>query len=367
MAFVRYRKMAVAGAVLVLGLGVAARADTVVADGFTYDWTLVLGLRGDKFAFRTQQGKDVTVDLGTVSKILIDKAPDFNGAEEARDSDAKKAAALYREALSQEMNAATLRPMAWWRSIGPTDADGRWTDAVGLFLNLYATCPTEAIWKLRPTHVPAKGSSMLKESADLIGKKVAALPQAGPVGGAAGELNWTEVRKRLQTWQVELYTRAGETQTAARLARVLSGAPAEDGGGAAAPVAAGSNGQITVVEMAPIEDAIKTGHYETAIGEANKLLEGADAEGAVTLFLAKARAYAGAKEPELAVANYLRVPIHYGGSKEAAGALASAAELQRQLGHVAEADRLLKEIQDKYPDSPEALKAAPQPSTMPTP
>jgi tetratricopeptide (TPR) repeat protein len=356
----RYERMAGIAAALLLAATAGARADTVVADGFTYDWTLVLGLRGDKFVFRTQQGKDVTVALNTVSKILLDKAPNFNGAEESRDSDAKKAAALYREALSQEMNAATLRPMAWWRAIGPTDADGRWTDAVSLFLNLYATCPTDTIWKLRPTHVPAKGSSMLKESADLIGKKVAALPQAGPVGGAAGDLNWTDVRKRLQTWQVDLYTRAGETDTAARLARVLAGgAPDDDAAGAAPAAPAAHNGEITVVEMAPIEDAIKTGHYDAAISQADKLMDHANADGAVALFLAKARAYAGEKQPELAVANYLRVAIHYSASKEAPGALAAAADLQRQLGHVAEADRLLKEIKDKYPDSPEALKGVP--------
>jgi tetratricopeptide (TPR) repeat protein len=327
-------------------MGRVTWADEVTADGFPYGTALVLGIRNDKLAFRTQAGKELQVDLGKVSKIIIDKMPKFNAAEEARDSDAKRAAALYKEALQQELTNRALRPLGLWRSIGPTDADGRWTEAVTLFLSLYQTNPTEAVWAIRPTHIPAAGSSMLKESADLIGSRLAQFSNA-------------DAKKNLQLMQVDLYTKAGETKAAARLARELSGAAPEPEVGNA-----GGSGAETVpigaVEMAPIEDAIKSGKYETALELSDKLLARATGDGAATVTMAKARAYAGAKQRELAAATYLRVAIFYPKSAAAPAALLAAADLQRQMQHEEEAKRLYKELSEKYADSPEAVRARTQ-------
>jgi tetratricopeptide (TPR) repeat protein len=322
-------------------LAAPLRADDIVADGFPYRFATILGIRGEKLAF-SLNGREVQVDLNKVSKVTIDKAPKFNEAEELRDTDPKKAAALYKDALQQEVAGKALRPLAQLRAIGPTDADGRYTEALTLFLSIYQQSPTDAFWALRPTHLPAAGSTMLKESADLITTKLPGFSSP-------------DAKKNLQLLQVDLYTRAGDTKSAARIARIVNGA-APDPTAPPEPAAPGESTEITAADLAPIEDAIKSANYPAALSQADRLLPRATGEGAVQLFLIKARAYAAAKQPELAAASYLRVPIFYPASPAAPAALFAAADLQKSLNHPDEAKRLYKEITDKYPNSPEAVK-----------
>jgi tetratricopeptide (TPR) repeat protein len=323
-------------------LATAARADDIVADGFPYHFATILGIRGEKLAF-SLNAREVQVDLSKVSKIAIDKSPKFNEAEELRDSDPKKAAALYKDALQQEVLNKSLRPVAQLRAIAPTDADGRYTEALALFLATYQQSPTDTFWALRPTHLPAAGSTMLKESAELIGSRLAGFSNP-------------DAKKNLQLLQVDLYTKAGDTKSAARLARIINGAP-PDPTAPPDPATPGESADITPADLAPIEDAIKSANFSSALSQADRLLSRTTGEGAVQLFLIKARTYAAAKQPELAAANYLRVPIFYPTSPAAPAALFAAADLQKSLNHPDEAKRLYKEITDKYPNSPEAVKA----------
>ncbi len=331
-------------ALLVLSL-VAPRmaaADEVMADGFPYSSATILGIRNDQLAF-TLNAREIDVDLSKVSTLAINKSPKFNEAEQVRDSDARKAAALYKEALQREMTSKALRPLAQLRAIAPTDADGRYSEAMALFLNVYQQFPSATIWTFRPTHLPGPGSTLLKESADLIGSRLPAFTDA-------------EARKNLQLLQVDLYGKAGDTKAAAALARAVTGAsPAGETGSPAAAVLT-TDIAITPADLAPINEAISGGKANEAIAMVEQLLPRANAEGAAQLLMAKARAYAAGKQPELAAAAYLRVPIHYPQSSLAAASLLAAADLQKMLNHADEAARLYKELAEKYPDAPEAVK-----------
>jgi tetratricopeptide (TPR) repeat protein len=337
------RLLRVAVLLAVLPAARQACADEIVADGFPYQFATILGIRGDKLVF-SLNGREVQADLAKVTKVNIDKAPKFNQAEGMRDSDPKKAAALYKDALQSEVTGKVLRPVAQLRAIAPTDADGRYTEALALFLAVYQQSPTDTLWAMRPTHLPAAGSTMLKEAAELIGTKLSGFSN-------------DEAKKNLQLLQVDLYTKSGDTKSAARLARQINGAPATPEPGDAPAGNTAAPAEITPADLAPLEDAIKSNNYSGALTLADRLLERANGEGAVQVFLAKARAYAGNRQPELAAATYLRVPIHYPKSPSAPAALFQAAELQKSLNHPDEAARLYKEIVEKYPDSPEAVKA----------
>lgn len=317
----------------------AVRADELMSDGLRYSNVTVLGLKGDKLAVNTPGGEKA-FELAKISWITIDKTPQFNQAEAARDDDAKKSAAFYRTALQQEMTGKALRPLGQIRAVAPTAADGRYTEAMTLFLTVYQQVPTAAIWNLRPAPIPAAPSSMLGESADLIEKKLPSFTS-------------DEAKHNLQLLQVDLYTKAGDTKNAARIAGLLNGTPDDKTTGSAAPV----ESAITTADLAPIEDALKNGKNDTAIELIDKLLPRADNEGAARLYVARARALAAGQKPELAIAAYLRVPIFYPTSNLAPTALLAAAQMQDQLKHPDEAQRLRKEITDKYADSPEALKA----------
>src|SRR4051812_5715814 len=144
--------------------GAVVRADSVYIDGIKYSGTVV-GIKNGKLAV-TVGGVDRPYELESVNAVNLDAVPKFADAEQLRATDdAKAAAALYKQIIPT-LNKPELKQFAQWRAIGPTDADGRWSEAVGLFLEVYQANPTEAVWKGRPTHLPAAGSTMLVESAE---------------------------------------------------------------------------------------------------------------------------------------------------------------------------------------------------------
>src|ERR1051325_6476000 len=154
-----------------LGLAALARADSVTIDGLKYDGTVV-GIKGGRFVLSIAN-TERSYDLEKLSAATIDSIPKFTDAEKVRESDPKAAAALYKQIIPT-INKPELRLFTQWRAIAPTDADGRWTEAVSLFLEVNQAAPTETIWKSRPTHLPNAGSAMLGESAEKVNAAVKA-------------------------------------------------------------------------------------------------------------------------------------------------------------------------------------------------
>ena len=320
-------------------LSAVARADSVNVDGNKYEGTIV-GIKSGRLAI-TIRNTEHEYDLDKIADVVIDAAPKFADAEKARDTDPKAAAALYKQVIPA-LNKPELKQFAQWRAIAPTDADNRWTEAVQLFLDVYRASPTDFIYKSRPTHMPNAGSAMLAESAD----KVAA---------AAKAAKSDDVRKNLKLFLLDIYTKAGNTDAANRLAREISTGIAEDAAPpkpAENPIAASGSAAVT-----EIETALRSKNYDAALKQADAQLATATGDTAVQLFTLKAQAYEAQNNLEGALAALLRIPAHYPDSPAAPAALLHAADLDKKLNHPAAAAALTTELLEKFPSSPEALSA----------
>lgn len=329
-----------------------AVADSFIMDGNKYDCT-INGIADGRLSATVRDIPRV-YDLADVSMIDIDLTPRFIDAETARGEDARKAAALYKQVIST-INKPDLKLLAEWRAIEPTEKDGRWTEAVVLFLDVYQASPDEAIWKGRPTQFPAEGSSMLGESAEKV---------AAAIKGARSE----EAKKNLRGYLLEIYTKAGDVDAAQRLAKEISTGVVEELKPAGAPAAAAETGRVgtdVAGALKEIEGEIRARQFDTAIARADGMLngkEGAAVEGdaAVQLFLLKSTAYEGKGNLEEATAVLLRIPAHYPSSPAAPAALLRAVEMEKKLGRDDSAKALIREIVEKYPDSKEAALAKAQ-------
>ena len=321
------------------------RADSFLSDGMPYTGT-INGIRNGKLSM-TIRGVERQYELDQVKAIALDSVPKFVEAEGVRSEDPKRASALYRQ-LIPGINKAEIRQLAEWRAVEPTDKDGRWVEAVTLFLDVYPANPAEALWNGRPTHFPAAGSSMLTESADKV---------AAAVKVAKSE----EAKKNLKTYLVEIYTRAGDTQAAQRVAKELTTGVVEDSaastGGTASTARPSASSAAVSGGIARVEDALNGRQFDAAIAQIDALLPGAGGDQAVQLFVLKARACEGQGKLEDAAAVLLRVPAHYPSNPVAPGALLRAAALLRRLDRPDAAKNIYREIIERYPDSPEATAA----------
>ncbi len=321
---------------VVLLLDVPARADRVFYDGFEYADVVVIGYKNDRLAVTLKAGVKL-LELGKVKWIALDGAAQFRDAEEARTTDVKKSAAFYRDAI-RALNDPDQKLLAELRAVAPTDADGKYVDAITWFLDVYAVHPTDATWKLHPTHIPAPGSMMLTEAAERIQSRLA---------GFESE----EAKKNLKTLQLELYSKAGDPRANSLVKELTTGIVES-----AEPKPAAAVTEASVIE--PIQNAIKSKDYAGAIRQADELLRRASEETAIRAYELKALAYEGENNRDAAAATLLHISVFYPASTSAPTALLLAADLQKQLHHAAEANRLYREIMDKYPTSPEAIKAA---------
>jgi len=311
-------------------------ADKVSYDGLTYSDITVNGYRNGALSV-SLKGEERFFDLDKVQWIDLDNAPQMIQAEKSRnDSDPKPAIAFYKQAI-HTLDDPDLKLLAELRAIAPTDAGGKWLDALSYFLDVYHASPTPDVWKFCPTHIPAGGSTMLTDSASLIDRKLA-------------DFESEDAKKNLRTLQLQLYTKAGDPRADA-LARELSGLPTGPEK-KADPIPPTEDALI-----APIESALKSGDYGGAIKLADAQLSGASDSLAIQLYQLKARAYVGQNNPDEAAASLLRISTFYPSSAEAPAALLVAADLQKRQNHADEAKRLYNEITEKYPDSPAAIRA----------
>ena len=308
-----------------------ARADSVIV-GAQIDDGIVNGIRNGKLSLTPKAGAEKFFELSDVTAISLDQWPKFLEAERLRGDPLQTvAAAAAYKALIAALNKPELKFLAEWRAIEPTDRDNRWTQAVTLFLDVYQGYPTESMWKFRPTHWPAATSKMLPDSAD----KVAA---------AVKTIRTDEARKNLRSFLLEIYTRAGDTTAAQRLAREISTGLVEDPHASATQNAA----------LGALDAALSAGNWAAVVQQADALLATATGEAAVQVFALKARALEGQGDLESAAAAWLRIPAHYPASPGVPAALLRAAELEQKLNHPQAAAALTDELRAQYTDSKEA-------------
>jgi tetratricopeptide (TPR) repeat protein len=315
--------------------------DSFNFDGLTYS-TTINGLRDGKLSAMVG-GSEKLYDLDKVQQITLGASARFNDAEMARADNAKKAAAFYREAI-RGLNSVPLKQLAEYRAIEPTDADGRWVDAINYFLDLYQSAPIDSIWKIRPTHMPAPSSSMLRESADRI---------AAAIRSARSD----EAKKNLKTFQMDIYTQMGDTESAQRLAKEIATGIVEDPSARAKEPDAAA---LANAALGQVDALLRDKKYDAAIEKTDALLSSSTADVCVQLFLLKARAYEEKGNTELAVATLLRIPAHYPTSGAVPAALLHAAELEKRANHADEAKALFDEIVQAHPDAKEAVTAKAQ-------
>jgi hypothetical protein len=326
---------------LLAGAGGVAWGDAVMTAVGTSDGT-VNGIRGGKLSVTLTSGGEKLVALEEVTAIAVDNWPPFAAAEAVR-GDNLQAVKAYRELLAA-VNKPELRLVAQWRAIEPLDRAGQWVEAVGAFLDVYGSSPAEGVWKVRPTRVPAAGSKMLGEGAE---KVVAA------VKAAKGD----EARKNLQGWLLEMYTRAGDTAAAQRLAREMSGAGEEPVRALAGRSGGGGGAGGEPAALGEVEAAFRGKDYDGVVKKADAGLATARGDVAVELFAFKAQALEALGKDEEAAGTWLRIAAHYPGSSRVPEAVLRAGKLEKKVGHGESAKALFREVMEKYPQSREAAAA----------
>src|SRR3954470_24497992 len=100
---------AILAALVLVVTNVGARADTVTVDQLAYDGT-VNGLRNGRVSLTLKSGMEKLFDLGQVAAIELDAVPKMTDAEASR-ADAKRAVALYKQAIAA-INKPELRLLA---------------------------------------------------------------------------------------------------------------------------------------------------------------------------------------------------------------------------------------------------------------
>jgi tetratricopeptide (TPR) repeat protein len=323
---------------LTLLAGSVARADQLFYDGFTYADVAINGYRNGGVVV-TLKGGVQDMNLAKVSWMAIDAAPGFVEAERARAGDPKKAAALYKAAI-HALNDPDQKRLAELRAVAPTDADGRYIEAMDYFLDVYAASPDEPTWGMHPSHIPNAGSTMLVEAAEHI---QAALPK----------IHSEEATGHLQRLQLELYTKAGDPRADALVKQLTTGIVESSTPKTAASL-------IEEGAIQPIQEAIKAKDFSGAITQADALIRTASEDTAIRAYELKALAYQGQNQLDSAASTLLRIATFYPASTSAPTSLLMAGDLQKRMGHSPEAQRLYHEIVDKYPSSPEAIKASGQ-------
>jgi tetratricopeptide (TPR) repeat protein len=330
----KYNRTILATAIL-LALSSPLLADRVNYDGLEYPDATVNGYQNGGLSVTVKAGNKLW-DLAKIKWIDLDATPKMRQAEELRDNTPKAAAQIYKDAI-HAIDDHDLKLLAELRAIAPTDADGKWLDALTYFLDIYQANPTPDVWKLRPTHFPAGSSTMLPDTAAMIDRRLPSFQS-------------DDTKKNLKTFQLELYTKSNDPRADA-LARELSGISAE-------PSKKSDPAPLTDDALtAPIESALKSKDFAAAITQADNALPAASDTLAIKLYQLKARAYEAQNNLDEAAATLLRIPSYFPSSPEAPAALLVAADFQKRQNHPDEAKRLYKEIIEKYPDSPAAIRA----------
>jgi len=318
------------------GAVVASAADSVVYEGFTYSDISVSGF-ADGTISADAAGQQKHYVLKSIDRLELEGQTDFNKAEEARKAkDWTKAAEMYSRALSSGRRA--LKPVMEARAIQAFDNTGRYLEAVRAFMDIYASSPTPATFALHPQQLPDASSKMLPEAADIITGRL-----------KERVFNTPQAQQDLKALLLEIYTQSKDPRGAA-----LTGAAPVEQPGTTAVVPGGK--EPPPQNLSSVEDAFSGRKFDQVVKLAEPLLATAEGESAVRLFMMEAQAYEALNKADEAALAYLRVAVHYPNHSQAPVALLAAADLVKKTNPEG-ARRLYKEIVDKYPNSPAALKA----------
>ncbi len=333
------------GLALVLGMGIrSASADTIIFDGFKYDNVEITDYKDGGLVGVSSAGEKL-YPFRSLDLVQLEGQETFNKAEAARKSkDWTTAGEMYSNALKD------IRPkfkkVVEARAIAAFDINGKFPEAMKAFLDIYAASPTAGTYALRPMKLPDAASQSLATAASMINNSL-----------RDKAFNTAVAQQNLKSMLLEIYTQAGDPKATALAAELGVGGPA-----AVAVVAAAAPGKNVpaaepTLDLSAIDQALAAKRYDAVIQKADAMLPTADDESAIRLYLAQAQAYVALQKPEEAQAAYLRIAIHYPQNRaQAPRALLAAAELQSRTNPDG-AKRLYREILEKYPDSPEALKA----------
>jgi|GEM_PF-1559183 len=337
-------------AIAVLAVTAPLFADKMKHDGFNFNEITVVGLRNGELVVQ-QSGQERRYAIDKLESLEVDKNAKFSEAERLR-GEPKKALAAYQAALQNTTGA--MRSLIQARMIAMQEADGRWTDAVKTFVELYKAGPAASLWAIRPTKLPDASSKMLVEAADWISTQLAAFKQP-------------EAIKNLKMMQLEMYTKAGNDK-AGPLAKELGTGGTVDK--VNPPENTNTNTAVTPTtpvtptvsstsseDIRAVEGMIAAKKFDDAIGKIDAALASATGESAVKLYQLRAQASVGLSKPADAAVSLLRIATHYPTSASAPSALLQAGELQKSLKNDDAAKRLFKEVVDKYPASREAAAA----------
>jgi hypothetical protein len=330
------------GLLSAIALAGVARADSFKYDGFPYKDVKISGFKDGGMAAIVGSAEK-QYDLAKLESLNLVDSPKLNAAEDAR-KDPKKASALYLDAI-KSINRKDIKLLAQARAISVFEADGKYLDAVTNFLDVYQAAPTAATWELHPQTLPAAGSTLLKDSALRITEKLPAFAKS------------TDATKNLKSLLLEIYTKANDPKAAALAKELNVGIAAVE-----TPVASASTPQdvtpsVGAGDLSSVEGAVNAKKWDDAITQADALLATATGDAAIKLFQLKAQAYLGLGKQEDAALSLMRIALHYPNSPAAPTALLQTADIQKKLKQDVAANRLYKEIVDKYPNSPQALTA----------
>ncbi len=325
-----------------LSLTALAHADSFINDGIKYSDARIVGLK-DGHLNAIVGNNERQYPLLKIELIAITNNANnakFTDAEAAR-SDSKKAVALYNEAL-RLANGKEMKLLIQARLIAPLDAEGKWSDAVSTFLDVYAAAPTDAAWELRPKNLPAAKSTLLDDSVKKITARINTFKD-------------TTAQRNLKILLLDIYTKNSDPKAAALAKELGLGTPE-------LPTTTANTATVAVTpnagaDLAAAEAAYNAKKYDDAIKSADAALETATGDAAIKLYNLKAGSYLAQDKLEEAALSYLRITVHYSTTTAAPTALLQAADIEKKLKHDDAAKRLYKEIVEKYPSSPAALQA----------
>ena len=338
-----------------LALCAPALADSFKDDGLAFKDVTIKDIKNGKLVVEVG-GNDRTYELAKATNVDIGDTT-LTNAENAR-LEPVKAIEFYRRAITT-LRAGRKR-VAEARALPLFDDQGRYTDAINAFLDLYQNDPTPGTWELRPKKMPDANSAFLKEAAAAISNKLASAPFK----------TQGDAQKNLRNLLLEIYVKQGDTVRASEQARLLGVEIPGGGPVTVPPETSGTTGTSHTSETptvastgsyVDVETALTAKNYDRALALADAMLPNAKEDTAIRLFKYKAQAYLAQNKLELAAGAYLRITAHYPANiREGSEALLSAAEIQNRLKHPDETQALITQLttNPRYKDTPAAVKAA---------
>lgn len=286
--------------------------------------------------------------LADISRVEITSLDLLTQAEDARaQKQWPRAQTLYTRAGRSTSKAVQNLTQA--RLIEVLDQRGQWADAVSVFLKMYAAEPSDAAWLLRPANLPEEKSVMLPESAKMIEARM------------REEIFQTVLAQRhMKQLLMDIYLQMNDSR-AATLARQLQqgvDGPAQKQvvesaekktDAPATQAAAQASGVDHIARQ--VEEFIAQKKYTEALEKIDTASSRAEGANAAQLAILRGDVQAASGAEDDALMTYIRVSSMNDSGNWGGAALLKTARLQKKLNRDEAAQRLLREVIDKYPDT----------------